>query len=415
MSRPLASAQRGLTLTEELERLEQQITLTLQEIDSNFSRAHRIVTSSILPVVEQYAEQSREVWEGSRFWKQFFESSANVSLSGYEEAPQDNGMPEEAFDEEPTENAERQPVEEDDPSLAVSHHEESIQQDEPDISGLSITPSRSSTPRPKAFSRMEDEDPATPMDMDYRSPYEKMRMELNETPSKAPSIGPMTPERPQTTAISATPLSSPFIPPNSTAKPSVKKEEHEFEDPVWHRVLDKTYRIGATPMGGARKQAAARSRFGAAPSASKPTSSRHAFLKSSPPSSPEPEAPKLNAELFDSPLKKAANSPPKRKSPVKPGISVLTPVKPSVRRGMWDSDEEEDESHAMQDAGLSPPKTMQFHVPQSRLMQTPAKEASRRIVTDLLTTAGGEADVTDENIQTPSMVRNTEYIDDLDF
>jgi len=102
-----------LTLTEELEKLEQSITLTLQgklpalpietlnwpllsplilktpftEIDHNFSRAHRIVTTSILPIVEQYAGHSKNVWEGSKFWKQFFEASANVSLSGYEETP----------------------------------------------------------------------------------------------------------------------------------------------------------------------------------------------------------------------------------------------------------------------------------------------------------------------------------------
>jgi hypothetical protein len=36
------------------------------EIDHNFSRAHRIVTSSILPIVEQYAEHSKAVWEGSK-------------------------------------------------------------------------------------------------------------------------------------------------------------------------------------------------------------------------------------------------------------------------------------------------------------------------------------------------------------
>jgi DASH complex subunit ASK1 len=38
------------------------------EIDHNFSKAHRIVTTSILPIVEQYAEQSKNVWEGSRVW-----------------------------------------------------------------------------------------------------------------------------------------------------------------------------------------------------------------------------------------------------------------------------------------------------------------------------------------------------------
>lgn len=36
------------------------------EIDHNFSRAHRIVTSSILPIVESYAAHSRDVWEGSK-------------------------------------------------------------------------------------------------------------------------------------------------------------------------------------------------------------------------------------------------------------------------------------------------------------------------------------------------------------
>ncbi|KAJ8096848.1 DASH complex subunit Ask1-domain-containing protein [Lipomyces tetrasporus] len=73
------------TLTEELEKIEQSITLTLQEIDQNFSTSHRIITSSILPIVEEYALQSQAVWQSSKFWKEFFESSANVSLAGYEE------------------------------------------------------------------------------------------------------------------------------------------------------------------------------------------------------------------------------------------------------------------------------------------------------------------------------------------
>ena len=48
-------------------RLSPMRQLTLRtEIDHNFSRAHRIVTSSILPIVEQYASHSKEVWEGSK-------------------------------------------------------------------------------------------------------------------------------------------------------------------------------------------------------------------------------------------------------------------------------------------------------------------------------------------------------------
>lgn len=60
---------------------------------------------------------------------------------------------------------------------------------------------------------------------------------------------------------------------------------------------------------------------------------------------------------------------------------------------------------------------MQFHVPQSRLLQTPAREASKRIVEDLLATAG--ADRTDELEDegdvpdiSPSMVRRSWDDDD---
>ena len=83
MSRQSVAA-RNLSLTEELERIEQSITLTLQgrailvfsftsisltasqEIDRNFSKSHRIVTTSILPLVEQYGDHSRAVWEASK-------------------------------------------------------------------------------------------------------------------------------------------------------------------------------------------------------------------------------------------------------------------------------------------------------------------------------------------------------------
>ena len=39
---------------EQLMQLDQAITLTLQEIDENFSQAHQIVTSRILPSIRQY-------------------------------------------------------------------------------------------------------------------------------------------------------------------------------------------------------------------------------------------------------------------------------------------------------------------------------------------------------------------------
>ena len=75
--------------------------------------------------------------------------------------------------------------------------------------------------------------------------------------------------------------------------------------------------------------------------------------------------------------------------------------------GIWDSDSEDEDDDIDAATGMprgaSPPKTMSFHIPQSRLLKTPAKEASKRIVDDILDTAGvgrnnafEEEDVSDE-------------------
>lgn len=68
-----------------------------------------------------------------------------------------------------------------------------------------------------------------------------------------------------------------------------------------------------------------------------------------------------------------------------PGVSVLTPKRrrsagSAVRSGKgktqqqdvvgWDSESEEGEGEDGR-MGFSPPKTMQFHIPQGRLMRTP--------------------------------------------
>jgi hypothetical protein len=74
-----------INYAEELEKTEQSITLCLQEIDRNFAQAQRIIASAIVPVVERYGRESRKASDGARFWKSFLETSANVSLSGYEE------------------------------------------------------------------------------------------------------------------------------------------------------------------------------------------------------------------------------------------------------------------------------------------------------------------------------------------
>ncbi|KAL4888768.1 DASH complex subunit Ask1-domain-containing protein [Aspergillus ambiguus] len=412
MSRPTSTAQRPLTLTEELEKLEQSITLTLQEIDHNFSQAHRIVTSSILPLVEQYAEHSRDVWDGAKFWKQFFEASANVSLSGYEEHP--TGEPEGDTTQDPT-------VTED---TTHSHLSESASYETPSSARLDVNPradddleltslslSSHSTPRAPPQEPHAADDTIT-SSLAHPSPYPPHAPDDDDEDDGLPT----TPGKPSHHA-STTPLSSsPFVPP-STTRP--RGESGSGSDPVLHRMLDKTYRVQATPLGKGAGAGNGRSKFAVTP---KPAASKYAG-DDSPLSSPEMEAPRLRAEIFSSPLKtpgsarhpRRVSGHPRGTGTPKPGTSVLTPARPGASRPVWDHSEDEfdDDDETF---GPSPPKTMQFHVPQSRLMKTPAKEASKRIVEHLLYTAGAN-DTTDDiqDEQSPSLVRRMERLEDETF
>ncbi len=401
MSRQISTS--SLTLTEELEKLEQSITLTLQEIDHNFSRAHRIVTSSILPIVEQYAEHSRDVWEGSKFWKQFFESSANVSLSGYEEQPSTYGTSDETVTEESSAST-HTTLEGSEPYTTPSSASRSIVQDEEDIdlSSLTISPSHS-TPRPQTKAK----EPVTQLQhsaafADYPSPYEALRREVNPASDSNQVPTPAIPSTPrisstvasQSREITTTPdstASSPLISrqtPTSIPRPSTIRKK---TDPLLHRVLDRNYRVQATPISNARYGGFQNSRIaataragagtGASISATPLTTARNRLLDSTLSSSPNvPEAPQLHAEIFSSPVRK----------PRTPGVSVLTPGRLNIARsgaasrpagaaaagagaGIWDSDDDDDfdDDDGALPFGQSPPKTMQFHIPQSRLLKTP--------------------------------------------
>ena len=48
----------------ELEQIQQEITLTLQEIDQNFARCVQIVSEGIIPEIARYKVASQGVWDG---------------------------------------------------------------------------------------------------------------------------------------------------------------------------------------------------------------------------------------------------------------------------------------------------------------------------------------------------------------
>lgn len=182
-------------------------------------------------------------------------------------------------------------------------------------------------------------------------------------------------------------------------------------------------------------------------------------------SSPEMEVPQLRSAAFMSPIKSAyrgntraataagayaARSAAAAAAPRTPGVSVQTPMMagrktkdvfstsgpgsgsvatanasnagktpiPTTKLGTveakkryleeidWESDSEQDPF-----GGMSPPKTIQFALPPSKLLQTPAREASKKIVENLLLTAG---EMPEESTEfSPSVVKmNPDLMDE---
>lgn len=307
-----------------------------------------------------------------QFWKQFFEASANVSLSGYEEPPEEE---EEAVTEDLTGTTPSSAY--GSPSLDHDGHITSDNQGghspPDDQSILTSTPSPS-TPRGPTTGR-----PSVSI-ATYSSPYEALRREVQGVRDEDPSTSTM-PSTPRAHGQSPTPQSSPFHPPSTSRHTSHRTPAN---DVLLHRVLDKNWRVQATP----HSQAQRLPHRGVAKAAETPLLStqknkRRAYPREAAQqnldSSPAIPTPQLHTEIFDSPVRR----------PRVPGVSLFTPARgqgpkpqntllgkddePTGRSvgvgGIWDSDSDSDDEAGLE--GMSPPKTMQFHIPQSRLLRTP--------------------------------------------
>lgn len=152
-----------------------------------------------------------------------------------------------------------------------------------------------------------------------------------------------------------TPTSSPFAP---TSYPSSTAQRPANGDLLLHRVLDKNYRLQATPHTHRKEK--------------KPPVKSSWRDTTSPLSSPPTAAPQLRSEIFSSPIR-APQIP--ADAPRTPGISVNVPARLKARKEeiSWESDSDQDADEIYKELGMSPPKTIQFAVAPSRLLQTPGK------------------------------------------
>lgn len=291
----------------------------------------------------------------------------------------------------------------------------------PDDSLLDDAEMTGSTPRPPATKSLQVPGRPQPHFAEYDSPYEKLRRELGgettifkddelehfanehddddslDLPAHRFTEAERRVSQNRLPDMSMTPRESSSLLEAPAPESSPARGRHK--DPLLHRVLDKNYRLQATPHKGAdvpRLQPRFAAHRGRSPEKEKAREgegeedrTRRALWADSPMSSPEMAVPKLRSDLYMSPVKLGrgrgglgAGGGGGGGAPRTPGVSVQTPAtarktrdvfadtKGKVKRDpdeiTWESDEDDDEF-----ADMSPPKTIQFALPPSKLMQTP--------------------------------------------
>lgn len=289
------------------------------------------------------------------------------------------------------------------------------------------------------------------------SPYEQLRREMqgeDDQESGDESDTEIIPHQHTTRLpdMSMTPRSS--LGAEGHAEDDIFSTTRKNKDPLLHRLLDKNYRIQATPHKPTgvspikwkiTEKAAAATQQQQQQQENNGKGKLPAWQEDSPQSSPEMAKPTMRSAAFMSPVKYPHGGGGRQRPvpalgvPRTPGVSVQTPatarkvrdVYAEESRGRqreeeiaWESDEDD------MYGGMSPPKTIQFALPPSKLLQTPgklsdpaysyyfadsvtAREASKRIVDDILLTAGMEPEESEE--YSPTIVKMSTNMSDDTF
>ncbi|KAF9566986.1 hypothetical protein CPC08DRAFT_63388 [Agrocybe pediades] len=65
---------------DQIEQIEQLITIKLQNIDENFSKIHNVLATKLLPAIKRYAVGTEPVREAAKFWTSFYEQAAQIRI-----------------------------------------------------------------------------------------------------------------------------------------------------------------------------------------------------------------------------------------------------------------------------------------------------------------------------------------------
>ncbi|KAA1478063.1 hypothetical protein DENSPDRAFT_921034 [Dentipellis sp. KUC8613] len=123
---PTSIAVPGLDTTasvnDQIDQIEQLITIKLQNIDANFSKMQQIMSSRLLPAFKRYSVGTEPVREAAKFWTSFYEQAAQVRIPTYEDYSTAHDEPSHAETEQSQETEEDVTASSDHSSASSSSH-----------------------------------------------------------------------------------------------------------------------------------------------------------------------------------------------------------------------------------------------------------------------------------------------------
>ncbi|KZV92558.1 hypothetical protein EXIGLDRAFT_692584 [Exidia glandulosa HHB12029] len=354
-------------VAEQIEQIEQLITIKLQNMDENFAAIHHLITTRLLPAIKRYSVASEPIREAARFWISFFQASAQVRMR----MDGDLSAPDTSNDRTPTAAGDPDAT----VTTATTHDEaddgQSFRTAQNDLSFQ--PPPTSSTPllSRSQMRAMEGPTPESSWAASIESPFSRLDREMGSLRLDEPHAAPPSASLPR------------FVPPKPRLQPPSQTKEFEFKD--------------SSESSGAAYSPILRPPPTHADTTNSTTNSSTAFERPiffPPPSSRKGKTTTpLRENIFRRNLLLSAAAPPA--SSATPRRAVPSPKKknPWSAQKQWsgivdlreqqppevttyDSSDDEDALPA----GMSPPVTMRFTRPSDvRLGRAPAPLAAQRV------------------------------------
>ncbi|PPQ81831.1 hypothetical protein CVT24_005589 [Panaeolus cyanescens] len=169
---------------DQIEQIEQLITIKLQNIDENFSKIHNALANKLLPAVKRYSLGTEPVREAAKFWTSFYEQAAQIRIPTYEEFSTTNETQTETEAEEAPEDNTRDEHTVHDETIRETKEpfEPSIMTNEtsflPAQAAISSTPATARLGVQQSFASHASEDPSWTASME--SPLVRLNREITQ-------------------------------------------------------------------------------------------------------------------------------------------------------------------------------------------------------------------------------------------